>query len=275
MNQLQKAELELLRAFINVCLKLNLRYYLVCGSALGAVKYNGFIPWDDDIDVALPRQDYTVFVERAQEYLPNSFFLQNYRTDPEFPCFYCKLRDSRTTFIESSIRHRRMNHGVYIDVFPLDGYPSDSRTAQKLERAKARLNLRLASANAFSKNQKLTTKVYFMAERLVGCHRRTDQYAKKLDDLLSSYPAEESKLWCNHGNWQGAREYAPVEQYGKGIEAVFEGVSVRIPEKYDAYLTQKYGDWRADLPDEEKIGHHYFAVCDLTRPYTDYCDRKK
>lgn len=275
MNQLQKTELELLRAFINVCLKLNLRYYLVCGSALGAVKYNGFIPWDDDIDVALPRQDYTVFVERAQEYLPNSFFLQNYRTDPEFPCFYCKLRDSRTTFIESSVRHRRMNHGVYIDVFPLDGYPSDSRTAQKLERAKARLNLRLASANAFSKNQKFTTKVFLMAERLLGTHRRTDQYAKKLDDLLSSYPAEKSVLWCNHGNWQGAREYAPVEQYGKGIEAVFEGVSVRIPEKYDAYLTQKYGDWRADLPDEEKIGHHYFAVCDLTRPYTDYCDRKK
>lgn len=273
MNELQKTELEILRAFIGVCEKLNMQYYLVCGSALGAVKYSGFIPWDDDIDVALPREDYDRFIENAQELLPDYYFVQTYRSDPEFPCFYCKLRDSRTTYIESSMRERRMNHGVYIDVFPLDGYPEDEREARELERQKALLKRRLSAANAFPKKQKIATRLYFVLERLAGCHRRTFRYAERLEKLISSYPPADSPLWCNHGNWQGRKEYAPREQYGKGAEAVFEGLQVVVPERYDEYLTQKYGNWRADLPENEKVGHHYYTVCDLLQPYTKYVNR--
>lgn len=274
MNELQKTELEILRAFISVCEKLGLRYYLVCGSALGAVKYGGFIPWDDDIDVALTREDYRVFIEKAQELLPSYYFLQTYRTDPGYPRFYAKLRDSRTTYIEKSMVERRMNHGVYIDVFPLDGYPDSSKEAKKLERLKRRYKLRLDCANAFPEKQKITTRLFFTAERLLGFHRRTQITAKKLDDLLSAYPTDSSALWCNHGNWQGVREYAPREQYGEGREAQFEDMTVTVPEDHDAYLTQKYGDWRADLPEDEKVGHHYYTVCDLALPYTEYCGNK-
>jgi hypothetical protein len=77
-------------------------------------------------------------------------------------------------------------------------------------------------------------------------------------------------VWCNHGNWQGKLEYAPRWQYGKGVWATFEGLRVRVPEAADAYLTQKYGDWRADLPDEQKVGHHFYEVCDLEKSYTYY-----
>lgn len=273
MNELQKTELEILRAFIGVCDKLDLHYYLVCGSALGAVKYGGFIPWDDDIDVALPRGDYDVFVREAQALLPEYCFVQNYRSDPGFPAFYCKIRDSRTTYIEKSMQHRRMNHGVYIDVFPLDGYPEDIKEANHLERRKRILKRRIDCANAFQKGQKPLTRAYFILERILGCHRRSAKYAQELDRLVASYSADSSSRWCNHGNWQGTKEYVPREQYGEGREAFFEGLAVRIPEKYDAYLTQKYGDWRADLPEEEKVGHHYYTVCDLSQPYTKYMNR--
>lgn len=275
MNELQKTELEILRAFIVVCKKLDLQYYLVCGSALGAVKYGGFIPWDDDVDVALPREDYKIFIDRAQALLPKHYFVQTYRTDPAFPAFYCKIRDSRTTYIEKSMQYRKINQGVYIDVFPLDGYPEDQREAERLERRKRVLRRRLDCANAFQKGQKPTTRAYFILERLMGCHRRSAKYAQELDTLVASHPIDSSSLWCNHGNWQGKKEYAPREQYGDGAEARFEGLTVRIPEDADAYLTQKYGDWRADLPENEKVGHHYFTVCDLTHPYTDYCNSKK
>ena len=270
MNELQKTELEILRAFIGVCDRLKLRYYLVCGSALGAAKYGGFIPWDDDIDVAMPREDYRVFVDKAQALLPEYYFLQTYRTDPGYPQFFAKIRDSRTTFIEKSMRYRRMNHGVYIDVFPLDGYPDRADEIKRLERKKRRYKRQMDCANAFPKKQKLTTRMFFITERMLGYHRRTQITAKKLEDLISAYPTEDSALWCNHGNWQGVKEYAPREQYGEGREARFEELNVIIPEQYDAYLTQKYGDWRADLPENEKAGHHYTAVCDLKRPYTEY-----
>ena len=76
MNRLQTVELELLKAFVDICEKLGLKYYLVCGTALGAVKYGGFIPWDDDVDVALPREEYRRFLQEAPALLPEHIFLQ-------------------------------------------------------------------------------------------------------------------------------------------------------------------------------------------------------
>ena len=78
MNELQKTEFEMLKIFINICDQLNLKYFLVCGSALGAVKYGGFIPWDDDMDVGLLREEYDIFCSKAQELLPEGIFLQSY-----------------------------------------------------------------------------------------------------------------------------------------------------------------------------------------------------
>lgn len=131
MTELQKKEFELLKYFIDICGKLNLRYYLVCGSALGAAKYKGFIPWDDDIDVAMPRDDYEVFLEKGSAFLPSYLFIQNYRTDPEFPMMMTKLRNSNTTFIEEMLKNIKMNHGVYIDIFPLDGYPKNKKEQKR------------------------------------------------------------------------------------------------------------------------------------------------
>lgn len=90
MNELQQAEFALLKAFDQVCAKLGLKYFLVCGSALGAAKYRGFIPWDDDIDVALYREDYEIFCAHAAALLPEHLFVQNDRTDPAFPAIYSK-----------------------------------------------------------------------------------------------------------------------------------------------------------------------------------------
>jgi phosphorylcholine metabolism protein LicD len=112
--------------------------------------------------------------------------------------------------------------------------------------------------------------LFLSLERILGFHLKTAKTAEKLEKLLSAWHIEDSKFWCNHGNWQGRLEYAPREQYGDGVMMKFEGLEVRVPELYDQYLTQKYGDWRADLPPEEQVGHHYYEILDLERPYTDY-----
>ena len=121
MNALQKRVLELFQAFLQVCQQLDLSYFLVCGSALGAVKYQGFIPWDDDMDLAMLRPDYEVFLAKAQPLLPRHIFLQNYKTDPAFPAIYSKLRLSGTVFLEESAQHLPIHHGIFLDLFPLDG----------------------------------------------------------------------------------------------------------------------------------------------------------
>ena len=268
MNSLQQKETELLKCFVEICDQLNLTYFLVCGTALGAVKYNGFIPWDDDVDVALPRANYKIFCEKAQQLLPEGLFFQTYETDGKYPCIFGKIRDSRTTYIEKTCAKIPMNHGVYIDVFPLDGYPESPKAQKKLERKK--LFYKLLISCVYESDCSFKVRLLRKLFRICGVHKRTDKVLARYERLISAYPTENSKLWCNHGNWQGRREYAAREQYGKGTMVSFEGIPVRVPEQYDAYLTQKYGDWRADLPAEEQVGHHFYTVMDLEKPYTEY-----
>lgn len=268
MNDLQKKELEILKVFIEICEKLNLRYFLVCGSALGAVKYGGFIPWDDDLDVGMYREDYEIFLEKAPDLLPKHLFLQNYKTDPAFPQIFSKLRDSRTTYIEKSVAHLNMHHGIYIDLFPLDGYPLDKKTQNALERKKTKYKRQLASACVVDRT--LKSKVMCGYNRLLGYHKRTHTIAHKYETLVRQYPINISKLICNHGNWQGKLEYAPKKQYGNGMLVNFEDITVWIPELFDEYLTQKYGDWRADLPEDEKVGHHYYEIYDIDTSFSYY-----
>lgn len=272
MTPLQQKELQLLALFVRICEALELRYYLVCGTALGAVKYRGFIPWDDDVDVAMPREDYETFLREAPALLPEGIFLQNYRTDPAFPQIFSKLRDSGTTYLEKSSAHLPIHHGMYIDIFPLDGYPAQKHRQLWLE-VRKKLYLQLLGT-AFAEPEPLKSRIIFRIKRFFGLQRYSAVFARGYENMIRSFPAADSSLWCNHGNWQGRREYAPRAQYGRGTGAVFEGLPVRIPEQYDAYLRQKYGDYRQDPPKAEQVGHHYHTVCDPDRPYTFYTDPK-
>ena len=122
MNELQQKELELFKAFVRVCEKHNLKYFLVGGSALGAIRHKGSIPWDDDIDVGMPREDYDKFCELQYEYEGTPYFIQNFKSDPCYIYNYGKLRDSSTTFIENTYKNNRINHGVWIDIFTIYGF---------------------------------------------------------------------------------------------------------------------------------------------------------
>lgn len=272
MTPLQQKELELLKLFVQLCERMQLRYYLVCGTALGAVKYGGFIPWDDDVDVAMPREDYEVFLEKAPALLPEGMFLQNYRSEPAFPQIFSKLRNSNTTYIEKSAAALPINHGIYIDIFPLDGYPELPKEQRRMERKK-KLYLHLLGT-AFAEPAPLKSKMIYRVKRALGFHKKTAQFATDYDAMIRKYPLENAPVWCNHGNWQGRLEYAPREQYGSGAEAIFEGLVVQVPERYSEYLMQKYGDYTQDPPVQEQIGHHYYDVLDVDRPYTDYAIRK-
>jgi len=273
MTDLQAKELEILKVFIDICNRLNLTYYLVCGSALGAVKYGGFIPWDDDVDLGLGREEYEIFILEAPKLLPEYLFLQNFYTDPAFPQLFSKIRDSRTTYVEKSVAHLKMNHGVYIDVFPLDGYPLTIEEQETLEAKKLGYQKKLSCVFRLPRN--LKSKIGCWGRRCLGYHKHTAEILDAYTRDVSAFSTESSHLWCNHGNWQGRLEYTPREQYGKGTMVKFEGLDVRVPEKYDEYLTQKYGDWRADLPVEKQVGHHYYKIMDLHNPYTQYIPRSK
>ena len=269
MNDLQKVQFQMFKHIVDVCNGLGLKYFLVCGSALGAEKYGGFIPWDDDLDIGMFRKDYEIFCLKAQELLPDYLFVQNYKTDCYSPIIFTKVRDSRTTYIEKSVAHLEMHHGVFVDIFPLDGYPIDKKGAKILERRKRVFQRKMSCIYDFP-NMSFRSKIGKCIRKGLRYHCNTQKRIETFERRISSYKVEDSNLICNHGNWQGQLEYAPKEQYGKGKLATFEGMKVMVPERIDEYLTQKYGDWRVDLPESERRGHHYYEVCDCNRPYTEY-----
>ena len=273
MTDLQKKELDLMICVVDICNKLNLNYYLVCGSALGAVKYQGFIPWDDDMDIGLPRKDYNRFVIEAPKMLPERYFLQNFRTDSQFPHIFSKLRDSTTTMIEKSMAHLNIHHGIGIDIFPLDGYPQKKTQQILFDLRKKCYSWMQYCALGKGPNPKVELRNRIF--RLLGYHKRTAKILDKMERLFSAYSPENSELWCNHGNWQGKLEYAPRWHYGAGTQKVFEGITVIVPEDYDAYLTRKYGNWRADPPTDKQVSHHTYTICDVSKPYTWYVRGRK
>lgn len=268
MTELQKKSYELLEIFVKICEKWDIPYFLVCGSALGAVKYGGFIPWDDDIDVGLCREDYMRFLSVAPQELPQWCFLQNYKTEKNFIHTFSKLRNSNTAFIEEGVKDLSMNHGIFLDIFPIDGYP-EGKLKIKIFELKRKLNAWVRNAvieDHYMPKIRKRNKVL----RFFGVHKRVYQAHANLEKLYSKYPVSQSKLWCNFGNWQGKLEYAPQWHYGKGTYATFEGLPVRIPENYDAYLTQKYGDWRKDPPKEKQKTHHLGTIIDTEKSYRYY-----
>lgn len=268
MTELQKKSFELLEIFVAVCEKWNIPYFLVCGSALGAVKYGGFIPWDDDIDVGLLRSDYNRFLEIAPDELPQWCFLQNYMTDPNYPQTYSKLRNSNTTFIETDFAQLDINHGIYLDIFPIDGCPINKQEMKIFEIKRKLYAWVRNSVYVNHSNAKIHNRNKVL--RHLGVHKVAYRAHVWLERLYSRYSPEDSDRWCNYGNWQGELEYAPKWHYGNGTVAKFEGLAVRIPENYDAYLTQKYGDWRADPPEEKQKTHHLGIIIDTEKPYTHY-----
>lgn len=267
MNELQKKEWELLQCVIEICDRLKIKYYLVCGSALGAVKYKGFIPWDDDVDIAMLRPDYEYFLEQAPQYLPDHYFLQNYKTEREFSNIFTKIRNTNTTFIEASASNLTINHGIYIDIFPLDGYPEDKWARRQLEIKKACYKRILSLAYLPNREWK---KWIVYPLRHILLRNRVHYFVQKYEKMITSFPVERANILANHGNWQGRLDYTPKEQFGEGVYAMFEGLKVRIPADYDAYLRKKYGDYEKDLPESEKKGHHYYTVCDCNQSYQKY-----
>ena len=265
-EELKQIEIQMFRHFLDICNRLHLRYYLLGGTLLGAVRHQGFIPWDDDIDVGMPREDYEVFLKEAPLLLPNNLFVQTIWSDKEYLHCFAKIRNCDTTYIETTSAKRKMNHGVFIDVFPLDYYPSDKLAQKWLDFKKMMLSFRVLQEFTLPYSKKLKIRVAGCVGRLM--YPSLMKALVKRENIYKSIP--QSKWLANYGGAWGKKEIVPADWYGEGAELVFEDMKVIGPKHYDKWLTQVYGDYMQLPPVEKRVGHHYADVVDLHKPYTEY-----
>ena len=238
MNEMHSIQLEIFKNVIMVCKELNLTYFMVHGSLLGALRLNGFVPLDDDIDIAMPREDYDKLIKYGNDIIDKKYFIQSSRTDKNYPLDFAKVRDNDTTYVAELFRKIDMNHGFFIDVFPID-YCRESVFFKKIDEFRLKLlNIRVAKRYAFKKisfktkiKQAIACVFYPNWHRAIEKRERINSSVKKSSfvRLTGGKPAES----CVPANW-----------FDRETAMTFEQIVTTVPMEYDKYLTQIYGDYK-------------------------------
>lgn len=243
MNKVQK---EIFVEFIRVCKELGLTYYMVHGSLLGAIRYNDFFPYDDDIDVAMPRRDYDILIHKGKSLFKAPIFLQCCETEERYPLAFAKLRNSDTAFIQPVMKKFNVNQGIYIDIFPLDYYP-DSKVKLFYLRVQERLySARISNEMEFTEKQPAWKHVMRGVSKMICPSYQ--KAARRRAGLFANVPT--SNRYITVGGKLKERGI-PVKWFGEGYQCSFSGLTVNCPLKYKAYLSQIYGDYTNYNPAEK------------------------
>ena len=261
LEKLKKIELDILKTTIEICKKIDVRYFVVGGTLLGTIRHQGFIPWDDDIDIGMLRKDYDRFIEKAKDYLPENLFLQNIYTEENWINNYSKIRNKDTVYVETSVKDMDIEHGVFIDIFPIDNYP-DTTLRERIIKTKLRMIDRRLASEFFETNPgSMSAKARF----ILAISKKIWPKAKKAsllkEKIITSVP-ESSLLKTYCGAW-GDREIAEKKWLEDVEERQFEDIMVNIPKEYDKYLTHVYGDYMTLPPVEKRKGHHWVEKIEL------------
>ena len=281
MNPLQQKQLDILKAFIKVCDKHNLEYFLVYGTALGAIRHKGFIPWDDDIDVGMPRKDYEKYIELQSEYEGTPYFIQTFKTDPCYIYNYAKLRDSSTTFLENAFKNHRINQGVFIDIFPVDGMSREVGDREKIGKKNKFIWRQVYFSYLPALRRKVHKRTFFkdiLLNIVAGlfyvfdiAHYRN----KRVERFVRKIPLEEAKMAGIMFGFTWRINCMDADIFRETIKVPFEDIEVKVVKQYDKYLTMLYKDYMKFPPVEQQVGHHYNSGVSLDQGYEDYMREHK
>lgn len=267
LKELQKVELEILVEVDRVCKKHNIKYFLVSGTLLGAIRHKGFIPWDDDIDICMPIKDYRKFCKLAPDELKKDYFIQNYETDLTSMLF-TKVRKNGTTAIEDGREERLYHQGIWIDIFPLIAIKNDEkwikRTTQTIIFAK---NLLKKKIDWIEENNKLPLykKLHFLVPLSL---------VRFLAGLILKTMCKDHKKYDScYYIWSKKNFYARFKSdlFDRVTEKEFEDCVFPVPSKWHEYLTIVYGDYMTPPPPEKRNGGcHTISIVDLNNDYSKY-----
>ena len=265
MDLLHQVDIDIVKEVLRICEKYDLQYYMLGGTMLGAIRHKGFIPWDDDIDLGMKRDDYELFLEVAPQELSSHLKLVNYRTDPNYMYYITRILDTQTKVIEERIGNENKYTHASIDIFPIDGTPNN-RLLRKIYYFRVMYHRALMSLcykdsidrkRRRSKKEKL---LLWIMEH-IPVEKLTTPYKQKckIDKLLRKQKVEGSQYIGNIMGAYRTREIVPAEYYGEGALYPFEDIQLRGLSMYHEYLTYTYGDYM-QLPPEGHRKTHFKII---------------
>lgn len=273
-KELQKCQLNILRDVKRVCEKYGIQFFLAYGTCIGAYRHRGFIPWDDDIDICMDWNDLELLKKHASE-LKSYYFLQCSETDPEYGLMITRIRDSRTTLIEKEEADRDINHGIFIDIYPLfPTYQNGFRASSKV--LASYLYRLLLYGKAPYHHGKFVSVIAGTFLKIIP-----NSISNKLKERCLSVMRKEthngylSILYGGHERIAYNKEWLfPT------IQMEFEGEEMPVPKEVEKVLSLGYGDFMKLPPEDQRKVHHDYILMDPNNSFriykgTQYCKEKQ
>ena len=275
MNQIKMTEyhdylIYILDEVVDLCKRHHIRYYLDCGTLLGAVRHRGFIPWDDDIDIAMPIKDYKRFIKSCKNELESkNMFLQTFQTDPKVNGMWARVRANGTTSLPVSSYKWDIHWGIHIDVFPLIGLYKN-RYFKKIQKKLFDLNTALLQVDQVN-GCNLEYKPRKITKILCDLPRRIRHIIVQINNKFIDKDCFKTEYLC--AKWGIISNRGKSEWYEKTKDLFFEGKMYCCPSSYDKVLTYYYGDYMQLPPIDKRKGHDYQqgkTIRDIKKDYHYY-----
>ncbi len=265
-NNIWEMEQDILDTIHEICQKHRIRYSLFYGTLIGAVRHKGFIPWDDDIDIVMPRKDYNRFMKIWENESPQGYILQNYNTDTDYTNNFAKVRKDNTTFIQSEEEKDKKYHkGIFIDIFPADRL-APTKIGQKIQYIASAVNL------LYSKGHPSGTKgVIGVVEKILLLMPAPFRpFVRGVSENIMAH-------WNNKVKTQyfcgcviaSCKKYYSADMFDRLKKIEFNGKYYYSVVDTDAVLRVEYDDYMQLPPEEERVWKHHPIVIDFEHNYED------
>ena len=258
-RKLQLTELEILKEIDRICRKNDIEYSLYGGSLLGAIRHNGFIPWDDDIDIAMTRDNYLKFIKVCKHNLNNKFFLDCYETNKKYGAFYAKIKLKNTLFVEYKNKDDYdKTNCIWVDIFPLD-YVSGRMNKKQQKSYKyyryITTLITIKNGTKYYKNSKIKKTIYGFILKFIPFKWMLNLLYKKVCGNIKD------KYICSYPSAYGlAKETYEISKLLPYKEVPFEDKNYMIFSGYDFILSRMYGNYMKLPPKEKRVNHKPYLI---------------